>query len=140
MTPSSTLIDTIKTDEGWVPHAYQDHLGFWTIGYGFLIDERRGGGIPEPVAEYWLQHILQQNADALVERIPWLLDQPDEIQQAVQNMAYQLGVSGVMQFRNMLSALRRGDREEAAEHALDSRWAKQTPNRAARVAALIRGA
>lgn len=55
------------------------------------------------------------------------------------NMAYQLGVSGVLRFRKMLEALRAGDREKAAEEALDSAWATQTPERAQRVARLIRG-
>ncbi len=36
------LTADLKNDEGWRPFAYQDHLGFWTLGYGFLIDQRRG--------------------------------------------------------------------------------------------------
>ena len=40
---NAKLIKDLKRDEGWVPHAYKDSLGFWTIGYGFLIDEKRGG-------------------------------------------------------------------------------------------------
>lgn len=31
---------TLETDEGRVPHAYQDHLGYWTIGVGHLVDKR----------------------------------------------------------------------------------------------------
>jgi lysozyme len=54
-------------------------------------------------------------------------------------MAYQLGPSGVVAFKKMLAALEAGDRIAAAEAALDSKWATQTPNRAQRVAALIRG-
>ena len=36
------LRKSIEDHEGRVPHAYQDHKGFWTIGVGHLIDERRG--------------------------------------------------------------------------------------------------
>jgi lysozyme len=54
-------------------------------------------------------------------------------------MAYQLGVEGVAKFVLMLTALERGDRETAAVNALASEWAKQTPDRAKRVATLIRG-
>jgi lysozyme len=134
------LVSDLKTDEGWRGSAYEDHLGFLTIGYGFLIDERRGGAIPEAVAEFWLKFILERNADELVARIPWIAAQPEPVQRALQNMAYQLGVNGLMQFRKTLAALRAGDYNQAADEALDSRWARQTPNRAARVVALFREA
>lgn len=129
----------LERDEGWRAHAYQDHLGFWTIGYGFLIDERRGGGLPKPIADRWLDHILVEIGKALDARIPWWRYQPDNVQRALVNQAYQLGVNGLLNFRKMLAALQRGDRLEAAAEALNSRWAAQTPARARRVAAWIGG-
>ncbi len=125
-------------DEGFVPHAYRDHLGFWTIGYGFLIDERRGGRIPKEVADFWLDHEIEQRWSALARALPWLADEPEPIRRALQNMAYQLGIGGLLNFRRMIAALQAGNYVEAARQALDSTWARQTPNRAARVAALIR--
>jgi len=67
------------------------------------------------------------------------MSQPPDVRRALLNMAYQLGVSGLLNFSKMLTALQAGDREEAAREALDSLWAKQTPNRARRVALLLRG-
>lgn len=133
------VAEDLKRDEGWVPHAYQDHLGFWTIGYGFLIDERRGGQLPKHIALAWLQWEIERRWEQLTREAPWLEDQPEDVQRALANMAYQLGVSGVLRFRKMLGALRAGDREKAAQEALDSLWAAQTPARAERVAELIRG-
>ena len=133
------IANDLKSDEGWVPHAYQDHLGFWTIGYGFLIDERKGGQIPEHIGEDWLRWEVADRFDALHEELPWLHSQPESVIRALVNMTYQLGLSGVLRFKKMLSALEEGDREKAAEEALDSRWAEQTPNRAHRVASWIRG-
>lgn len=129
----------LKRDEGWVPHAYQDHLGYWTLGYGFLIDQRRGGRLPRHIANQWLEWEIDQRWNKLTSAEPWLDDQPEDVQRALANMAYQLGVSGVLRFRKMLQALRDGDREKAAQEALDSVWATQTPERAQRVARLIRG-
>jgi lysozyme len=126
-------------DEGWRPHVYEDSLGFFTIGYGFLVDKRRGGGLPQHVADYWLDEVIRHVIEELRRRWPDLDQQPEPVQRALVNMAYQLGVPGLLKFRRMLAALRRGDRETAAREALDSRWSVQTPNRAARVAALIRG-
>ena len=133
------LIEDLKQDEGWSPSAYKDHLGFLTIGYGFLIDERRGGEVPKPIAEAWLTFAASIRWNQLVDIHPWMQDQHEDVQRALGNMAYQLGVAGVGKFRNMLAALQEGDREEAAVHALDSTWSDQTPARANRVATLIRG-
>jgi lysozyme len=127
-------------DEGWVKHAYQDHLGFWTIGLGFLIDERRGGGIPRDVAEYWLDKIIENNRAELTRDYPWFAASPEPVRRALENMRYQLGRAGLANFRRMLAALQAGNYTEAARQALDSRWATQTPARAQRIAALIRSA
>lgn len=126
-------------DEGWRPYAYRDHLGFLTLGYGFLIDERKGGRIPQPVADFWLRWEIEDRRQQLRGRLPFFENLPQQVQVALINMAYQLGVPGLLNFRRMLAALSRGDRVAAAEEALDSQWAKQTPKRAARVAAAIRG-
>lgn len=133
------LLEDLKRDEGWVPHAYEDHLGYLTIGYGFLIDERRGGELPREVAEEWLRKAASERWWKLCKLEPWLLSQPEDVQRAIANMAYQLGVNGVRGFTRMLGALRANDRERAAQEALDSKWATQTPERAKRVTDLIRG-
>ena len=55
-------------------------------------------------------------------------------------MGFQLGIGGLLGFRKMWAALERSDYAQAAEEALDSRWAEQTPNRAQEVAEWIRTA
>ena len=45
-------------------------------------------------------------------------------------MIFQLGKTGVSKFKNMWKALSGLDYSTAASEMLDSRWAKQTPNRA----------
>lgn len=133
------LVNDLKTDEGWEPSAYQDHLDYWTIGWGFLIDERRGGEIPVHIAEQWLTYLASNKWNQLASKHEWMLDQPEDVQRALANMAYNLGVGGVSKFKKMLAALQAGDRELAATEALDSRWAIQVPNRANRVTDLLRG-
>lgn len=133
------LCEHLKAEEGFVPHAYKDHLGWLTLGYGFLIDERKGGKIPEAIAEQWLHHEAAHKWWAIAGKHPWLLDQPEEVQVAIGSMCYQMGVAGVLKFGRMLNALKDGDRKAAADYALQSKWAKQTPARAKRVTDLIRG-
>jgi lysozyme len=136
----SALANDLKIDEGFREHVYKDHLGFDTIGYGFLIDARKGGGIPRAVAEFWLSREIEQKWLELTTRIPWVLEQPEPIQRALGNMAYQLGVGGLVGFVNMLASIRAGDYQTAAIHGADSTWAEQTPQRAQRVLAMIRNA
>ena len=129
----------VRDDEGWRAFPYEDHLGYLTIGYGFLIDPRKSEGLPKPVAEWWLNWLVESRIAAMTARWPPFATQPEEVQLALLNMSYQLGVNGVLNFRKMRAALERGDRAEAKVQALDSEWARQTPERAQRVADAIGG-
>ncbi len=133
------LVEDLKTDEGWRASAYKDHLGYLTIGYGFLIEEHKGGQLPLHIAELWLVHAVNIRFNQLLNLHPWIQSQPEDVQRALGNMAYQLGVGGVHRFKKMLAALQANNRALAKFEALDSTWAKQTPGRANRVAALIGG-
>ena len=133
------LVEDLKSDEGWSPHAYQDHLGFWTIGYGFLVDDRKDAGLPEQIADAWLTYAITERWNHLVAREPWISDQPEDVRRALGNMVYQLGVGGLLGFKNTLRLLKEGKRGEAADNALQSKWATQTPKRAKRVTDLLRG-
>ncbi len=141
-----TLAADLRDDEGWRPYAYDDANGqpvaghgWVTIGFGFLVDARKGVGLPKPVAEFWLKYAINERLDDMRRRWPAFDSQPDDVQRAIGNMAYQMGPAGVIAFTKMLAALERGDRAQAADEALESTWAKQTPKRAKKVAAMIRG-
>lgn len=134
------LIQDLGQDEGCVLHAYQDHLGYWTIGIGRLIDKRRGGGITRGEAEYLLGNDVDEVFSALDQRLPEWRDWPEPVQRAVANMAFQMGPAGFMKFKRTIRLLRDGKWDEAADNALKSKWARQTPNRAKRVTDLMRSA
>ena len=51
---------------------------------------------------------------------------------ALGSMIYQLGERGVSRFTRLLSCVSRSDWSGAAQSALDSKWARQTPVRAKR--------
>ena len=54
----------------------------------------------------------------------------DNAKEVLCEMIYQMGFSGVSKFKNMIKALQNRDYKLASIEMLDSRWAKQTPNRA----------
>lgn len=141
MTMMQNAVEIIKMEEGYRAHSYRDHLGKITIGIGFMIDPDEPGNIPIPenVSDLWMLDILRRRKVELDLKISWWKDLSEDRQVALMNMAYQLGVSGLMKFKNMLKALQEGRYDDASTEALDSRWAKQTPLRARRVAKILAG-
>lgn len=129
------LLEKIKEHEGFVEHVYDDSLGIPTIGYGFAIKDLV---LDEDIAEEILIRKLEKLKRNAISRFKWLEDMPQEVQEVVINMCYQLGVTGVSKFRKAISALQEGDWNEAADEMLDSLWAKQTPNRATELSNIVR--
>ena len=129
------LLEKIKHHEGFVEHVYDDTLGIPTIGYGFAIKDLI---LDEDLAEEILIRKLEKlkrNANA---RFEWLEDMPVEVQEVVINMCYQLGVTGVSKFKKAISAMQERDWVTASEEMLDSKWAKQTPNRAKELSNIVK--
>ena len=131
-------IEQIKRHEGLVLHAYKDSLGYLTIGYGRLIDKAKGGGISEGEAEYLLQNDVSIVLQALHRNIPFFDRLCIPRQAVLMNMAFQLGIAGLMKFKSTLAFIEAGDYENASANMLKSLWAKQTPNRASEMAQQMR--
>jgi len=125
----------IRRHEGWRSRPYRDTEGLLTIGYGFCLDRIE---MPRSVGEVWLRHLIEDIDAALRMHFDWY-EGIDGVRQAVLiDMAYNLGVPGLLRFRRMLAALERGDFETAADEMLDSKWAKQVGRRADELARIMR--
>lgn len=128
------LIADLRRDEGLRLKPYHCTAGKLTIGYGRNLEDV---GITTAEAEHLLRNDLQRVFAELDRDMPWWRDLSPGRQRALANMAVNLGLLRLKGFRLMLSALRRGDHEEAARQALDSRWARQVGDRARRIAGLL---
>lgn len=130
------LTAQLRRDEGTRETAYQDHLGFWTIGVGRLIDSRKpGAGLRPDEIDYLLKNDIADRVQALTKALPMLFPKLDEARQGVLvNMAFQLGTAGLLGFKSTLALVAAGKYSEAAEQMLKSKWATQTPARAKRLA------
>lgn len=128
------ITDQLRRDEGEKLHAYQDHLGYWTIGVGILIDERKGGGITKEESAYLLVNRISIRRAELKRALTWF-NELDEVRQGVLiNMAFQLGTSGLLNFRKTLDLISKKQYLAASSEMLQSTWYKQTPERAERLA------
>ncbi|OZI79929.1 glycoside hydrolase family protein [Bordetella genomosp. 2] len=132
------LTRLLRGDEGEVLHAYQDHLGYWTIGVGRLIDKRKGGGISRTESALLLSNDIAEKEAELDRRLPWWRELPDARRAVILAMAFQMGVDGLLSFKNTLALVRADNFDGAARGMLASLWARQTPERAHRMAEQMR--
>lgn len=133
-----SLVDKIaaqlRRDEGLKLTAYRDTRGFLTIGYGRLIDSRKGGGITAEEALHLLSNDIALRQRLILHHLPWSATLDEARQGVLLNMAFQLGVPGLLRFKRMLRACADQHFADAAEEMRQSEWAKQTPQRCRRLA------
>ena len=127
------LLQSVKKHEGYRNKVYLDTQGKRTVGVGHLCVEDFWEDDKEYDEEF-LMNILKddlknaiEGAERLLKDCPVLDDLAKEI---IIEMVFQLGETGVSKFKNMIKALKIPDYQTAAIEMLDSKWAKQTPNRA----------
>ena len=123
----------IKTEEGLKLIPYLDSLGHLTVGWGRCLEN----GIRPDEAELMFQNDLNQTVEELEEQ-SWYINQPKHVKDALINMNFNLGITKLLKFTGMINALKQNNYTLAASEALDSLWAKQVPNRAKRIALMIR--
>lgn len=130
----SELTKQLRGDEGVRPCVYQDHLGYYTIGVGRLVDSRKPGAGLRPIEmDFMLQNDIDDRIDALTRKLPWFQDLDDARKGVLLNMSFQLGVEGLLGFTTTLDLVKQGQYEAASVQMLKSKWASQTPERARRM-------
>ena len=122
-------------EEGIRLKPYLCPAGKLTLGVGRNLDDV---GITEDEAMMMLDNDIERVKGQLAKALPWLETKPQGVQRAIANMAFQMGLGGVLKFQKMLAALQARDYNAARREALDSAWAKQTPQRAGRVTDLFK--
>ena len=130
-----SLLDRIKHHEGFRSKVYKCTEGYDTIGYGFAIKDLE---LDEDISEM----ILMQKLDNLMTRIGktfvWWRSADSTVKDVVVEMCYQLGVSGFSKFKKTIDHLENKRYGKASAEMLDSKWARQTPNRALELSNLIK--
>jgi lysozyme len=131
------LIKELRRDEGVVDHAYQDSLGYWTIGVGRLIDKRKGGKLTDEEIDYLLMNDVKECVADLDKNLPWWRSLSDARRRVLVNMRFNLGMAGLLGFKNTLKFIETGEYKRAADNMLLSKWAKQVGQRANRLAKMM---
>ena len=138
------LLASVKKHEGYRNKVYLDTLGKRTVGVGHLCVEDFWEDDKE-YEEKFLMTILEHDLETAIKGAKDLMsengcmDIEEVAEEIIIEMIFQLGKTGVSKFKNMWKHLSALEYSDAASEMLDSRWAKQTPNRAQGMSAQMAG-
>ena len=150
MLDNYTICQRLELHEGLRLQPYRCSRGKLTIGIGrnleanpitpeeeLVVGDWRHG-ITKCMAVYLLLRDVQKIIAKLNKQIKFFKQLDDERQYALLDMAYNMGVGGLLKFKKMLLFMQKGDFEQASTECLNSRYAKDVKGRAERSAELIR--
>jgi lysozyme len=137
---TEALMNRIKAQlvrhEGLRLKTYRCTAGKLTIGIGRNLEDR---GISQKEAYAMLERDILDFEQQLLNEIPDVYNGLDEVRQSVLlNMCFNLGIKGLLEFKNTLAFIDAGDWERAANGMLASKWAKQVGKRAIELSELMR--
>lgn len=136
-------VNILAFEEGFESMPYIDTEGYVTVGYGLKISGRDQKisdfhyfpNMPERVARCWMETLVEARYKDLmaVDKFRPVMEACNPTRQAILlSMSYQMGLQGLQGFKNTLLLIEEESFGMAAIEMLDSRWARQTANRAER--------
>lgn len=147
-TDTMNLIDILVYEEGFRTKPYLCSEDYVTIGFGTKLHKQQGMD-PSQFAITVTHESAKQLLLDEVSKIEIQLNKSEkgkvfaglsnDRRAVILSMAYQMGVHGVLKFPAMWRGLEAQDWETAGHEALDSLWARQTPQRAGRHARILAG-
>jgi lysozyme len=136
------IIDQLKRDEGLRLDVYMDTVGKRTIGYGHNLDANPIPALVTPINETLASQILGVDVERisrfLVSQLPWVVSLDDARLGVMQNMSFNLGVPGLLQFHHDLADTQAGNYEQAAADMKASKWYTEVGDRAVRLVEQMR--
>ena len=139
------LREQLEIDEGCVYEIYNDHLGYATFGIGHLVtesDPENGQELGTPVSESRVIEAFEQDVQTVLSDCAILYpdfdELPEEAQQIIANMMFNLGRPRLSAFKGMKAGVDSRDWNEAADQMVDSRWYRQVGARAERLVERMR--
>jgi len=147
-----TLPQSIKENEGYSPISYKDTEGYTTVGHGINLDSGiarkawKQTGIQTPFDDVYngkatitpqesaalgnyMMRVAVEDADAIYPKMQ-RLSAPQ--QEALTELAYNLGRQRLAGMRQFNEAINKGDKINAIRHLMRSKWVTQVGKRRAR--------
>lgn len=128
------LIEDLLRDEGLKLKPYKDSKGILSIGVGRNLE---ADGINQEEAYFLLKTDIDECIQSL-SNYPIIKRLSEPRQRVLIEMAFNLGIVGLMRFHKMWAAIQEGNWDKAADEMLDSKWAKEVGQRAVRLEIAMR--
>jgi lysozyme len=129
------LITQLRRDEGVRLKPYKDTVGKLTIGIGRNLDDV---GISNVEADTLLKNDIARTIADLDKQLPWWTKLDEARRGVILNMAFNMGIGGLLTFKNTLRLIEQARYNDAADSMLQSKWATQVGPRATRLAQQMR--
>ena len=126
----------VARHEGYRCMPYLDTKKIWTAGYGYnlvanplklpaaKIAEIKKHGVGEVEARKYLFQMLELVEHELSGKLDWWSRLNAARQAVFLDMAYNMGVNGLLDFKNTLACAKTRDFQGAAREMLNSKWSK----------------
>jgi len=131
-----TIEQMLIRHEGLRLKPYHCTSGKLTIGVGRNLDDV---GIDRVEAILLLNNDIHKCEEDLDENIGWWRNLNPERQNVLIDMCFNLGINGLLKFKNTLALIECGKYKEAANAMLQSKWAFQVGNRAIELSKIMEG-
>jgi lysozyme len=129
-----SIEDQLILHEGLRLKPYRCTAGKLTIGVGRNLEDK---GITHDEAMILLCNDIKEITGQL-ERHSWYVALGPVRRKVLIDMAFNLGMAGLMGFKQMIEALKRADYERAADEMVNSRWYRQVGERGRRLERMMR--
>lgn len=130
----AAMIRQLRLHEGERLKPYRCTAGKLTIGVGRNLEDR---GITAEESAYLLGNDIARFETELFRALPWAAGLDEVRQRVLLDMAFNMGMAGLLTFKNTLATIKAGDFEKAAAMMLESKWAKQVGQRAERLSRMM---
>jgi lysozyme len=129
------MIAQLRLHEGERLKPYRCTAGKLTIGVGRNLDDR---GITSDESAYLLSNDIDSHWSELIKHIPWVETLDDIRQRVMLDMAFNMGIFGLLTFHRTLGHIKAGNYALASSSMLESLWARQVGQRARRLATMMK--
>ena len=140
------LREQLKIDEGIEHKIYKDHLGYNTVGIGHLIldgEPEFDMEVGEEITDERVNELFEKDVEIVLgdcrKLYPYFDELPEEAQQIIANMMFNMGLPRLSKFKMMKAAVDQKNFREAASQMKSSKWYFQVKNRADRLVNRMEG-
>jgi len=125
----------LELHEGRKNKPYKDTVGKITIGIGRNLSDVGVSNVE--IDAMLLNDVIRVEKD-LDMYLNWWKDKPDNVKLVLLDMCFNLGISGLLKFKNTLDHIKNSQYNESAEEMLKSKWAAQVGKRAVTLSNMLK--